>query len=371
MSLFIIGLIVGLCLGFIALLIILRRCKKQFNEKIKHLTTNLENLDEDKVEDDLKGLFKKISELQSTLKAKTTELEMSNTVLQTTQASLVEKERLAAVGELTVAINHEINNPLATILGNAQLLQLLLSNADPKITRKLELIVSECRRIANVTHRLRNLDTIEVTEYVNNERMIDIDRSSTNAKEHDVYMTALNDVVDEIDKRKLYSKGHSNSVVEISLLIGRDMHLPDSELFVLEKASKFCDLGMLGIDHEILTKKGTLTEKEWNEIKKHTIIGEEVLRKLDFDKKTLMVLRQHHEHFDGSGYPDNLKGEEISLLARIIRVSESYIAFKSKRPYRAPLSNEEIINQFESGKRKIFDPIVVESLYKVMQNEKD
>jgi putative two-component system response regulator len=172
---------------------------------------------------------------------------------------------------------------------------------------------------------------------------------------------ALNNALEARDK---YTSGHSQRVTDLAAAITRQMRLtPEvSESIVL--AGMLHDIGKIGIGEAILNKPAALTDFEYREIKKHPEIGERIMGPVAADEEILQCVRHHHEHFDGSGYPDGLAGEKIPLGARILAVADAFEAMTSERPYRKALSPEAAFAEIERGKGTQFDPEIAEILLK-------
>jgi HD-GYP domain-containing protein (c-di-GMP phosphodiesterase class II) len=152
---------------------------------------------------------------------------------------------------------------------------------------------------------------------------------------------------------------HSERVAMASLRLGRRIGLSSSQLHSLHLAALLHDCGKLALDPKVLNKHNPLNEEEWAQIKTHPRRGESLLLRLPFVRDALPGVRFHHERWDGSGYPDGLKGEEIPLAARIIGLCDAFDAMTQMRPYHAPMSIEfarDIVRK-ESGSH--FDPMLV------------
>jgi putative nucleotidyltransferase with HDIG domain len=172
-----------------------------------------------------------------------------------------------------------------------------------------------------------------------------------------------------MEARDPYTKGHSDRVAAYSEKIGRGLGLAKARLEVLKEAALLHDIGKLGVQESILNKKMKLTDDERSMINKHPAIGEEVLKPIAIDDEMIAVIRQHHEHYDGSGYPAKLKGGSINLLAAIVAVADAYDAMTSHRAYRNDLSKKEAVRQLEDNKGIQFDPKVVDAFVEVLKEE--
>jgi putative two-component system response regulator len=167
-------------------------------------------------------------------------------------------------------------------------------------------------------------------------------------------------LVGAIDAKDPHTVGHSDRVREMSLKIGMKLGLAEDRLESLGYGALLHDIGMIGIGNEILQKKGPLSLEENQCIRKHPLIGAKIVEGVDFFIDKIPMIRHHHEHFDGSGYPDGLSGEGIPLEARIILVSDAFDAMTSLRPHRQAIAVENALEELEKGKGKQFDPKIVD-----------
>ena len=145
-----------------------------------------------------------------------------------------------------------------------------------------------------------------------------------------------------IDAKDEYTKGHSSSVSRYSEALARALNLPEKDVERIKLGALLHDIGKIGIPENVLKKPSRLTDEEWEIMKQHPTIGaEKVLLPNESLHDLIPIVKYHHEHWDGSGYPENLKGEEIPLAARIVSVADAYHALISDRPYRKGMSNEK------------------------------
>lgn len=162
-----------------------------------------------------------------------------------------------------------------------------------------------------------------------------------------------------IDAKDPYTYGHSERVARISVELARELGMPDEELNDIYLAGMLHDIGKIGIPDAVLCKPGALTPEEQEVIKQHVTIGHRILSGLKPIAHLLPGVLYHHEHFNGAGYPEGLKGEAIPMLARIISVADSYDAMSSSRPYRTGMPNAKVEEILSGGSGEQWDPEVI------------
>lgn len=172
-------------------------------------------------------------------------------------------------------------------------------------------------------------------------------------------------VGDLLEENRFYRKGRVKRLKRLSVEIGRRFHLSSRELEILEQLSALSDIGKLRIPYRIFNKKGPLTAEEFNILKLHPIKGAELFDGIIFsDLKTAIL--QHHERYDGGGYPDGIKGEDIDIKARIINLTDSFEAMMNDRPYRPALSFSDTLKEIEISAGSQFDPEVVKKFFEIV-----
>ena len=154
--------------------------------------------------------------------------------------------------------------------------------------------------------------------------------------------------------------GHGRRVAAYSVKLAQKLHYSRERLARLELGCKLHDIGKIGIDDAILNKTGPLTDAEFAVMKRHSELGEYIIKPVSFFSDLGPILRWHHERWDGSGYPDGLAGEDIPLDARIACICDFFDAVTSKRPYRNPLSLGEALDLIVAERGKYFDPLLVD-----------
>jgi HD-GYP domain-containing protein (c-di-GMP phosphodiesterase class II) len=173
----------------------------------------------------------------------------------------------------------------------------------------------------------------------------------------------------EVDQLVPYYDGHMIRVTFYSLAIGIKMKLPKEDLLTLEVAALLHDFGKLGVDEYTLEKEEKLSDEEISEIHHHAERGFHILSGFAKLERAAVIIREHHEKYDGSGYPSHKKGPDISLLARIIAVADAYDAMTADRPYRKGLSRKQAEFELLAHAGKQFDPGVVDCFVNHIKNK--
>ena len=169
-------------------------------------------------------------------------------------------------------------------------------------------------------------------------------------------MELANSLASAIDAKDPYTKGHSTSVSRYSEALARAINLPEDEVQRIKLGALLHDVGKIGIPENVLKKPGKLEDDEWEIMKQHPVIGaEKVLAPNEALRDLIPIVKYHHEHMDGSGYPEHLKGDEIPLAARIVAVADTYHALISDRPYRKGMSVEKACEILNDGAGKLWD----------------
>lgn len=163
-----------------------------------------------------------------------------------------------------------------------------------------------------------------------------------------------------IEAKDPYTRGHSDRVRSLSLRIAMKLGLKDKRLADLAFGALLHDIGKIGIRDEVLQKKGRLSPEEYRHVQEHPLIGVKIMKTFDLLKDKVFMIRHHHEHFDGGGYPDRLVGDEIPMEARIITISDAFDAMTSLRPHRGRMTIERALKEMKEAVGKQFDPGILE-----------
>src|SRR5712691_5429950 len=185
----------------------------------------------------------------------------------------------------------------------------------------------------------------------------------------DAYRSTLKALTAALETRDSETHGHSERVVTYSLRLGREYGLEQPEMKALEFGSLLHDIGKIGVPDAILRKPAKLTDEEWVQMREHPLHGQQILRGIDFLEGPARVVAQHHEKWDGSGYPIGLKGEEIDICARIFQVADAFDAITSNRVYREGRSYEAAAEELDQWAGKQFDAKVVAAFHRVPKSD--
>jgi len=184
------------------------------------------------------------------------------------------------------------------------------------------------------------------------------------------HLDSVKVLAEAIDAKDPYTRGHSDRVKRMSLKIATSLGFTEERMEILEYGALLHDIGKIGIKDEILQKPGALSSEEYQTIQEHPLIGVKIVEGVEFFKDKIPMIRNHHEHYDGRGYPDGLVGEAIPLEARIIAVPDAFDAMASLRPHRNAMPLKDILLEMEEYKGKQFDPKMLgiflkEKIYKL------
>ena len=180
-------------------------------------------------------------------------------------------------------------------------------------------------------------------------------------------LSTLHALVSAIEAKDSYTEQHSKRVTELAIEIAKVMNRTAEEIESLRLCGALHDIGKIGIHDRILNKPGKLTEEEFAIIKRHPVIGDRIVQHLGLTPQERAIVRNHHERWDGKGYPDGLEGKEIPLLARILTVADVFDAMTSDRTYRSALSPEITLDVLQKNRATQFDPEPLDALLGALQ----
>jgi putative nucleotidyltransferase with HDIG domain len=172
-----------------------------------------------------------------------------------------------------------------------------------------------------------------------------------------------------VEAKDPYTGGHSQGTMELAAAIAQDVGLNDEEVELIRYACLLHDVGKIGISEQILGKPGPLDEEEWEIIRRHPILGANIVQRAALLQKLVPIILHHHEHYDGHGYPEGLRGEDIPLKARILAVADAYQAMTSDRAYRPAMTIEQALTTLRQGADEQWDGKLVDVLYRIIREQ--
>jgi putative two-component system response regulator len=181
------------------------------------------------------------------------------------------------------------------------------------------------------------------------------------------FLGAIESLVDTLESIDQYTKGHSQAVSELALTVGNQLGLSPHEMEDLRWAALLHDVGKIAVDPDILRKPSELTPSEYRHIMTHAIIGPKLVKPF-VNENVIQIISHHHDHYDGSGFEQSVRGKDIPLGARIVAAADAYQAMISNRPYRQAMSKQDAIDELLWYSGSQFDPIVANIVINIVQN---
>jgi putative nucleotidyltransferase with HDIG domain len=243
--------------------------------------------------------------------------------------------------------------------------------AAKKITYPIDLLTRAARSIAqrDFSQRAEVRDRTEIGELAEtfNHMAEDIQRYISNlemASEQNrhLFMDSIEMIAAAVDAKDPYTKGHSGRVASYSVILARELGLPDEEVDKIRVAAILHDVGKIGIEDRVLKKPGVLTNEEFEIMQRHTVMGYEIVRQVKQLTEMLPGIRWHHEALNGRGYPDGVRGDELPLMVRIIAVADTFDAITTDRPYQVGSEFAKAVEILRKQAGSKYDPIVVDAL---------
>jgi putative nucleotidyltransferase with HDIG domain len=220
------------------------------------------------------------------------------------------------------------------------------------------------------TRRIFNREDFRLLKQIAAQVAIVIENARLYKSLSDIYMRAITSLAAAIDARDHYTKRHSEMVAKYAVAIAEAMKAPPERVELIRQASHLHDIGKIGVHDFILLKPGKLTDEEWEEVKLHSVKGAEILEPLAvFLDGAIDMVRQHHERYDGKGYPGHYRSREINIGARIMAVADAFDAMLSGRPYKKPYSKEKAVEELRENSGTQFDPEIVETFLEVLNKD--
>jgi putative nucleotidyltransferase with HDIG domain len=184
-----------------------------------------------------------------------------------------------------------------------------------------------------------------------------------------IYLNTIHALVSAIEASDSYTRGHSERVTRYSIELGQKLNLAPERLKVIERAAILHDIGKIGVDLTLLNKEGKLTPEDVNDLQQHPVIGMKILEPIEFLQDVRVCIGQHHERYDGLGYPNNVAADELLLESRILAIADSFDAMTSDRPYRKALPLEIAIRELVGNAGTQFDPELVPHFIEILERD--
>ena len=230
------------------------------------------------------------------------------------------------------------------------------------------IIEGEVKGVINLDNNTSfTTDTINLLKSFSEQVAVAINNARLYQKIQDSYFEIVKALAQAIEAKDPYTHGHSARVMEYAVSIAQKLGLPEEEIELLRYAAILHDIGKIGVRGIILNNPDGLTNEEYDEIKKHAAIGENIVQPIELLQPIRPLIRHHHEWYNGKGYPYGLSGENIPLGARILAIADAYDAMKSDRPYRRALTEETAIQELKRGSGTQFDSKIVEIFLEILK----
>lgn len=214
-------------------------------------------------------------------------------------------------------------------------------------------------------------NVISLPEIVTNVTLLKLshDVEELKSEQKKICEQAVKSMLRALDAKDHYTFGHSMRVAFYSLELGREIGLNEEELYQLEMSALFHDIGKIGVPDSVLLKPSRLDEEEFQAMKLHPSLSYEILSDFEVFRDVARYAKHHHERYDGRGYPDGLKGEEIPFFSRIILIADTFDAMTSTRPYRKGLSYDIAFSELKEFAGSQFDPNLVDHFINAMKKD--
>lgn len=269
---------------------------------------------------------------------------------------------ITAVSNVNIAIEALREGAFDYILKPFNLEEIVLSLRNAQEKRRL---ILENRMYQNQLEEIVKDQTSEIRGLLSLEQHKTSELNKALEEIQVTYNTTLETLSTALDYRDNETEGHSQRVAKYSLEIANVLHLQKEEKETLARGAILHDIGKIGIPDSILLKPARLTDAEWSTMRNHTLYGYRMLKDIPFLKEATTIVLHHQEKYDGTGYPHGLKGNDISIGARIFAVADTYDAMTTDRPYRKALSDSYAINEIKRCSGTQFDPEIVDAFFTI------
>lgn len=243
---------------------------------------------------------------------------------------------------------------------------LVMRSYSPTVQSGAETVSGVMTLLSLDGHATFTSDDMDLLRALGSLMAVTVSNARMEERQRTTFLRTLQSLATALEARDEYTRGHSHRVSEVSLLIGEKLGFQGEAMEELRVGTILHDIGKIGVPDEILNKRGRLTDEEFTVMKSHPSKGYEICRPLMLSEGVLMIIRNHHEKLDGSGYPDGLRAGELPLSLRIVCVADAFDAMSSRRPYRGVMETSMVLAELSKGAGTQFDPVVVETLKELM-----
>ena len=266
---------------------------------------------------------------------------------------------------------HALREALVIFLAGILLAIVLGLFISSRVVGPVNQLIAGTRYIAdgNLHHRVQVVGDDEISELAGSFNTMAQSLEESRRKLLDYFFDTVKSLVLILEYKDQFTLGHSQSVADYAAKIAQRMGIDPKTVDMFKKVTLLHDIGKLGVRDNVLLKPDKLNEEEWENIKAHPVLGEQILKPILNDPDMLAVIRSHHERQDGKGYPDALSRDQIPLLVAIVTVADSYDAMTANRPYRKAMSRAQAIEQLQKGRGTQFHPDVIDVFLDIIKND--
>lgn len=239
-----------------------------------------------------------------------------------------------------------------------------------RISKPIKRLIEGTRRVAtgDLQFKVAEKGDDEIGELARSFNQMAQKLFESRQKLHDYFYRVMQSLIRILEAKDTYTRGHSDRVADYAEQIALSMGFSKEKAELLKRTAELHDIGKLAIPESILTKKERLTDEEWKIIQEHPVVGEDILKPAMLDEEMLVVIRSHHERYDGKGYPDKIIGDNINIFSQIIAVADAYDAMTSPRAYRPAMSQQKAVEELRKNAGTQFNTHVVEVFLKLLQS---